>query len=155
AIRTLHQRGILIKVRKGVYRYDPSAAQMRDLEIFTSEQKEAIFRRDNYRCVICGRGREDGYEIHADHIIPKDFGGKAVIENGQTLCSIHNFRKKNYKQTETGKRLFIHLYELARSIGDLEMMDFCEDVLSVYEKHRINDHIAWKSISGKQQEEAP
>ncbi len=94
AIRALHQRGVLIKVKKGVYRYDPSAAQVRNLEDFSAEQREEIFRRDQYRCVICGRGREDGYEIHADHIIPKDLGGKAEIENGQTLCSIHNFRKK-------------------------------------------------------------
>lgn len=144
AIRRLHQKGILIKVRKGVYRYDPSIADERELEDFTPEQKAEIFRRDNYRCVICGRGREDGYELHADHIIPKHLGGKAIIENGQTLCSIHNFRKKNYQQTETGKRLFIRLYELARSIGDIEMIHFCEEILSVFEKHHINDHIEWK-----------
>ncbi len=144
AIRYLHQRGVLIKVRKGVYRYDPQAASQRDLEDFTPAQKEAIFRRDNYRCVICGRGREDGYEIHADHIIPKELGGKAVIENGQTLCSIHNFRKKNYRQTETGKRMFIHLYELAQSVGDEPLIAFCREVLEAFEKHHINDHIEWK-----------
>lgn len=143
AIRALHQKGILIKVRKGVYRYDPSVVQERKLEDFTPEQKEAIFRRDNYRCVICGRGRAEGYEIHADHIIPKDLGGKAEIENGQTLCSIHNFRKKNYRQTETGKKLFIHLYEIAKKVGDTEMINFCEEVLLVYEKYQINDHIEW------------
>lgn len=144
AIRALHQKGLLIKVRKGVYRYDPTAVKERELEDFTPEQKEEIFRRDNYRCVICGRGRHNGYEIHADHIIPKDLGGKAEVANGQTLCSIHNFRKKNYKQTETGKKMFIHLYELAKSLGDTETMRFCEEILETFEKHHINDHIEWK-----------
>ena len=143
-IRALHQEGFLIKVRKGVYRYDPEAVEQRELEDFTPEQKEEIFKRDNYRCVICGRGRYDGYEIHADHIIPKDRGGRAEITNGQTLCSIHNLKKKNYKQTETGKRMFIHLYKLAKSLGDEKTLKFCQEVLEVFEKHHINDHIEWE-----------
>jgi len=144
AIRALHQQGFLIKVKKGVYRYDPASVNQRELEDFTPEQKEEIFRRDNYRCVICGRGPQNGYEIHADHIIPKDLGGKAEISNGQTLCSIHNFRKKNYKQTETGKKMFIHLYELSKELGDKNTMQFCEEILETFEKHHINDHIEWK-----------
>lgn len=144
AIRALHQQGFLIKVKKGVYRYDPASVNQRELEDFTPEQKEEIFKRDNYRCVICGRGPQNGYEIHADHIIPKDLGGKAEISNGQTLCSIHNFRKKNYKQTETGKKMFIHLYELSKEIGDKNTMRFCEEVLETFVKHHVNDHIEWK-----------
>lgn len=144
AIRALHQNGLLIKVRKGVYRYDPHHVNIRNLEDFSTEQKEEIFKRDNYRCVICGRGRHNGYEIHADHIIPKDLGGKAHVSNGQTLCSIHNFRKKNYMQTETGKKMFIHLYELAKSLEDYETMRFCEEILQVFEQHHVNDHIEWK-----------
>ena len=143
AIRALHQQGFLIKVKKGVYRYDPASVNQRELEDFMPEQKEEIFKRDNYRCVICGRGPQNGYEIHADHIIPKDLGGKAEISNGQTLCSIHNFRKKNYKQTETGKKMFIHLYELSKEIGDKNTMQFCEEVLETFEKHHVNDHIEW------------
>jgi len=131
-------------VRKGVYRYDPRAVTHRELEDFTPEQREEIFKRDNYRCVVCGRGPQNGYEIHADHIIPKDLGGKAEVSNGQTLCSIHNFRKKNYKQTETGKRMFIRLYDLAKSLGDEETMRFCQEVLETFERHHINDHIEWK-----------
>ena len=43
-------------------------------------------------------GKKDGVELHIDHIKPKDFGGEATIENGQTLCAQHNFIKKNLKQ---------------------------------------------------------
>lgn len=101
------------------------------------------FKRDDYKCVICGLGVKDGVEIHADHIKPKDFGGKAEVENGQTLCSPHNFRKKNYKQTETGKKMFIRLYELARKIDDKETMQFCAEVLEVFEMNDVNGHIEW------------
>ena len=120
AIRKLSQEGQLIKIKKGVYKYDPDFVINKALEDFTIEQKEAIFKRDRYKCVVCGRGTKDGVEIHADHIRPKDLGGKAEIENGQTLCAQHNFQKKNYKQTETGKKMFIRLYELAKKYGSSE-----------------------------------
>lgn len=144
AIRKLFQSGWLIKIKKGVYKYDPDLAQVRKLKNFTSAQKKEIFRRDQYRCVVCGKGTQDGVEIHADHIMPKDLGGEATLKNGQTLCSQHNFQKKNYKQTETGKRMFIHLYELAKKQKDKALEKFCLDILNLYDKHNINGHIQWK-----------
>jgi hypothetical protein len=33
------------------------------------------------------------------------------VDNGQTLCSEHNFLKKTYSQTEFGKRFIIRLYK--------------------------------------------
>ena len=142
-IRKLAQEGFLQKIGKGIYRYDPANVINRTLEDFTSAQKKIILERDGYKCVICGRGREVGVELHVDHIKPKDLGGKAVIENGQTLCAQHNFLKKNFKQTETGKKMFIRLYELAKSTGDAKIVAFCEDILAVYDKHNINGHIVW------------
>lgn len=144
AIRSLHEKGFLIKVKKGVYRYDPDAVKHRELEDFTPEQKEQILKRDDYKCVICGRGRKDGVELHVDHIRPKYLGGKSTMDNGQTLCAQHNFIKKTLKQTETGKKMFIRLYELAKKERNQELKKFCADVLETYERHNINDHIVWR-----------
>lgn len=143
-IRKLSQRGLLIKEGKGVYKYDPDLVKNRDLEDFTDEQKKAILKRDGYKCVICGRGIKEGVELQVDHIKPKDLGGKATIENGQTLCAQHNFQKKNLNQTETGKKMFIRLYELSKKEGNKELLDFCTQILEVYEKNNINGHIVWK-----------
>jgi 5-methylcytosine-specific restriction endonuclease McrA len=143
-IRSLHQKGYLIKVKKGVYHYNPSVVNKRHLEDFTASQKATILKRDQYKCVICGRGKKDGVELHVDHIKPKDLGGKATISNGQTLCSKHNFIKKNLKQTETGKKMFIRLYELAKKEKNNDLKKFCSDILETYEYHDINGHIVWK-----------
>ncbi len=143
-IRSLAQKGFLIKVKKGIYKYDPEYVNNRELEDFTKKQKERILKRDKYRCVICGKGRKDGVELHVDHIKPKDLGGEATLENGQTLCAQHNFMKKNLKQTETGKKMFIRLYELAKAENNKPLLDFCTDVLETFEKHGINGHIEWK-----------
>ena len=144
AIRKLHQQGFLIKVRKGVYCYDPEAVKARDLEDFTLTQKRQILQRDGYRCVVCGLGKKDGVELQVDHIRPKDKGGEATIANGQTLCAKHNFQKKNYGQTETAKKMFIRLLDKAEGIGDERLSKFADAVLRVYKQHDINGHIPWR-----------
>ncbi len=143
SIRNLHEIGFLIKVKKGIYRYDPKMVNQKDLEDFSPEQKEFILKRDGNKCVRCGRGREDGVELQVDHIKSRYEGGKAIVENGQTLCAQHNFIKKNLNQTETGKKMFIRLYELAKSEKNEELTKFCADILETYEKHHINGHVIW------------
>jgi hypothetical protein len=143
-VRSLADHGLLIKVAKGIYRYDPALISKKELEDFTPAQKEAIMKRDNYRCVICGRGIKDGVELQVDHIKPKAQGGTATIEIGETLCAQHNFQKKNYKQTESGKRYFIRLFDLAKKNNDKQLQDFCRQILEVYEKNNVNGHIEWK-----------
>lgn len=143
-IRSLSQKGFLIKISKGKYNYDTSFIKNPKLYDFSSSQKKQILERDGYKCVVCGKGKSDGIELHVDHIKPKDLGGKATISNGQTLCAAHNFQIKNYKQTETGKKMMIRLYELAKEINDEKTMNFCKDILQVFENHNINGHIEWK-----------
>ncbi len=144
SIRNLHEIGFLTKVKKGIYRYDPDTVEKRELDDFTSEQKAEILKRDEYKCVICGKGKKDGMELHIDHIKPKYLGGKSIIENGQTLCAQHNFIKKTLKQTETGKKMFIRLYELAKKEKNEDLKKFCADILETYERYEINGHIIWK-----------
>jgi hypothetical protein len=147
AIRKLYGIGFLQKRGKGVYLYDPKSSKDINQADFTQKLKNLILKRDGYKCVTCGLGRENGLELHVDHIRPKSRGGEAILENGQTLCSRHNFIKKNYSQTETGKKSFIRLLELVQSkpndpsSADLER--FLIDVLEVYEKHGINGQIKW------------
>lgn len=141
AIRNLSQEGKLIKVAKGIYRFDPNNQGLVKLEDFPELIKQAIFRRDHYKCVVCGRGREDGVEICADHRKPKDKGGLSTVDNGQTLCTEHNLIKKNYSQTEAGKRYFIKIYEMAKATGDDKMLSFCREIFDIYDKHKMNGHI--------------
>lgn len=144
AIRHLSQSGFLVKIAKGIYRYDPQKVSKKELQDFTAAQKSAILKKDGYKCVQCGMGKKEGVELHVDHIIPKDFGGEATIENGQTLCSRCNFLKKNLKQTESGKKMFIRMYKMAKKEKNKEILDFCSDLLKVYEKYKVNGHIKWK-----------
>lgn len=134
----------MIKVKKGIYRYEPNRIKKRELEDFTPTLREAIFKRDGYRCVMCGRGLKEGVDLHVDHVKSKEFGGKATLENGQTLCGQHNMLKKTFRQTESGKKMFIQLYNLAKKEGNNKLINFCVQILEVYETNDINGHIVWK-----------
>lgn len=144
SIRKLHEEGFLIKVKKGIYKYDPDFVKKRTLEEFTEEQKKKVLKRDGYKCAVCGMGKKEGVELHVDHIRPKYLGGKATLSNAQILCAKHNFIKKHLNQTETGKKMFIRLYKLAQKERNQELINFCRDVLETYEKYGINCHIKWK-----------
>ena len=146
AIRTLYSENKLIKVRNGLYRYNPDwESELADDIPFTPAQRAEILEAGGYRCSICGVTAEEGADLQVDHIKPRSRGGTSTVENGQVLCSVHNYRKRAYNQTETGKRMFINLRNLAESENDSELIAFIDHILRVYDKHNINSHIEWKS----------
>jgi uncharacterized protein YozE (UPF0346 family) len=45
-----------------------------------------VFKRDNYRCKMCGRDVSDGVKLEVDHIIARANGGSNEDDNLWTLC---------------------------------------------------------------------
>lgn len=71
----------------------------------TRAMRYDVLRRDGFRCVKCGRGREDGVKLHVDHIKPVSRGGKSVLNNLQTLCEDCNCGKGNkYESSVSGNK---------------------------------------------------
>lgn len=141
AVRELALIGRLVRVKRGLFKYDPDQDHKIEFQDFPEHVKQAIFERDGYKCKVCGLGREDGVEIAADHKIPRSKNGKNTLENGQTLCIQHNNLKKNYSQTEAGKKYFIEIYNTAVANDDQLMIAFCKSVFDAYDKHYVNGHI--------------
>ena len=60
-----------------------------------------VMKRDEFRCVLCGREADDGVKLHVDHILPVSKGGKTVMNNLRTLCPDCNLGKSD-KYDESG-----------------------------------------------------
>jgi hypothetical protein len=81
-----------------LFEYIPSIELKDKLRLFTSEQRLAIFRRDNGICQLkikCNGNKCEWDNWEADHIIPHSKGGKTTVENGQVACSECNKAKSN------------------------------------------------------------
>ena len=63
----------------------------------TNDLREAIKKRDNYTCCICGNSvfNEPNLLLEVDHIISISKGGKTEASNLQTLCWRCNREKSN------------------------------------------------------------
>lgn len=66
----------------------------------TNDLREAIKKRDNYTCQICGNSvfKEPNLLLEVDHIIPVSRGGETKAENLQTLCWRCNRNKGNKQE---------------------------------------------------------
>lgn len=58
----------------------------------SNKMRFAIYKRDGYRCRICGRSQNTTL-LEVDHIYPIAKGGKTTYENLQTLCHNCNVKK--------------------------------------------------------------
>ncbi len=58
----------------------------------SNKMRFSIYKRDGYKCKICGRGQTSDY-LEIDHIKPIAKGGKSEYSNLQTLCRECNKKK--------------------------------------------------------------
>jgi 5-methylcytosine-specific restriction endonuclease McrA len=61
----------------------------------TDSLRYDVFKRDDFRCKLCGKTAADGITLHVDHIIPVSKGGRTTMSNLQTLCDMCNFGKRD------------------------------------------------------------
>ena len=60
-----------------------------------------IYKRDNFRCIYCGRSSiEDEIKLHIDHIFPRAYGGENTARNLVTSCASCNTSKSNVPLNE-------------------------------------------------------
>jgi len=69
------------------------------------EKRKAIYKRDDFRCVYCGKGIEDEVMLTLDHIISSELGGTHDHWNLITACLSCNSSKKDLSLTQFLKYL--------------------------------------------------
>lgn len=66
-----------------------------------------VLNRDKFRCIFCGKSpaTDLGTKLHIDHIYPFSKGGKATVDNLQTLCQECNLGKSDNENISTPTRV--------------------------------------------------
>lgn len=59
-----------------------------------------VFSRDGFSCRYCGARRDDGAELHVDHVKPVSLGGSNDLGNLVTACQPCNIGKGAVSLTE-------------------------------------------------------
>ena len=89
---------LMVRVQGGGQRVKPTLRRP-----FEPGQKEALFRRQDGRCMYCGAER-DIREFQIDHMVPVVRGGPHEMANFQLLCGPCNNRKRDYTDEEFRQR---------------------------------------------------
>lgn len=69
-----------------------SATKSQGRKTLSVRKRFFVFKRDHYRCCICGRS---GIELEVDHKVPVAQGGSDALDNLQTLCFDCNRGKRH------------------------------------------------------------
>ncbi len=92
----------------------------------------AIYSRDGFACVYCGRSVEDGIGLSLDHITPYSLGGKNTADNLVTCCgtcnssrgnrSVEEFAEKaaGYYNIMTADQIMMHIEDCVSRPLDVE-----------------------------------
>lgn len=78
------------KGRKKYKRLGPGMSAKEFRKGITLTLRYAIFKRDRFRCTLCGHDVEDGVKLEVDHIVRPIDGGKNIFGNLRTICSACN-----------------------------------------------------------------
>ncbi len=84
--------GVAKQYKKNV---DFQASKAYQRSLMTDSLRYDIMKRDNFRCVLCGRTAREGVKLHVDHILPVAKGGLTVPDNLRTLCDQCNLGKSD------------------------------------------------------------
>ena len=76
-----------------------------------------VFIRDGFRCTACGRSpiTHPGVVLHCDHVEELVRGGKTIMANLKTLCSVCNRGKGNMMIKHYAKPVPIAVERMKRS----------------------------------------
>ncbi|MBI2334618.1 HNH endonuclease [Candidatus Daviesbacteria bacterium] len=86
------------KGRRKFKRLGPGMGAKEFRKGITLTLRYAAFKRDGFKCTLCGYDVEDGVKLEVDHIVRPINSGKNTLENLRTICSACNIGRWHAEQ---------------------------------------------------------
>lgn len=90
-----------LAIKKGRKKYKKLGPGMSSKEFrrgITLTLRYAAFKRDRFKCTLCGHNVQDGVKLEVDHVVRPINGGKNTLENLRTVCSVCNIGRWHAEQ---------------------------------------------------------
>jgi len=118
------------------YWYDPQLEVLP--EEFDDEEKRKILERDNFRCVVCGKGVVDGAKVTVGYAMSTRRGGKLNTENGRTLCPLHRWTLETAQVSDEAQRNWRKLRKKLPEVGAPQAQNFWNELVQLLRKYGID-----------------
>lgn len=151
AIRRLAESGELVKVRKGVYRYNSENEKPTDSSGFSEFTSQAALERDLFSCTICLEPADHRLDLHVIAVTAFDLGGSNLLSNARTVCSFHKValelldKRGNISSVRVRKTLDRILRSQEPPAGNGLVL--AEELLRSLERHNGTTGINWREIT--------
>jgi len=132
-VRKLRELGLIETRGKGKFIFTGDFS-LSVSDPFTRTIRDEIIKRDNYTCQNCGKTKQEGASLTADHILPQNRGGTSEVENGMCLCTKCENIKADYDVKQFGKKMFQKFLKTAKRNKDKENIEFFKIILGVFDK---------------------
>ena len=97
---------------------------------FTTKQREEILERDGYRCVLCGNGNREGYDLYVEPLLP-NMQPPFKLDDGCTVCSRHHHRRKGSSLLEAWGEMMTQMASTPISPGNREFVAFASEMRAI------------------------
>jgi hypothetical protein len=146
AVRELFKLGFLQRPFEGHYLYETDVQNSADLssgsgDEFPEDTQIKILERDEFKCVICKRGVNEGALVSVGFAKSNLRGGRATVENGRTFCVRHKLISE-LSQTSMPRtanlRAVNALLPISERSGARAQM-FWEELLDLLKKYGVSE----------------
>lgn len=110
---------------------------------FTEKETIEIFERDNFQCVICKRGAQEGILLSVGFAKSLLRGGPPTIENGRTFCPRHKFISEIGQTSHARSSKLRHLNALfpTSDRANARSQKFWEEFIDLLCKHGVDESL--------------
>ena len=140
-VRDLFKLNFIERPYEGHYVFQSQDYPHKEKLNFAENETIEIFERDNFQCVICKRGSQDGILLSVGFAKSILRGGQPSIENGRTFCQRHRFISEIGQSSHSRSSHLRHLNSVFPSSdkASARSQTFWEELIDLLLKYGIEE----------------
>jgi hypothetical protein len=147
-VRDLYKINFLERPTEGNYVYRSFADEGVSKTGFSQAERIRILERDNFQCVICKRGAQDGIFLSVGFAKSLMRGGQPTVDNGRTFCPRHKFISEIGQSSNARTDHIRHLNAVLPSSdkANARSQEFWEEFIELLCKYGVDEALIYGAM---------